>query len=123
MEATEKHYVNHVDRTHNGLIVGTRTNLNEGNQFAFSLVPEDATEGTPLEDVETPVVYTGEMIRGDYIAEESLEDVPQTVIDAVSRGATVVKNVDGGWESWDGRPEFSEAYCDCSDAEIVEGSA
>jgi hypothetical protein len=35
------------------------------------------------------------------------------------RGFEILAGTDGGWDSWDGRPEFSTSYVDISEAEKV----
>lgn len=87
------------------------------NQYVFSAVTADQIRGGKKKDVEGLFVYTGNSSANNYPAEGDLEEVPDEVLEAVE--PTVVKNIDSGWASWDGRPEFSTSYVDISEAEEV----
>lgn len=44
--------------------------------------------------------------------------MPIEVVETVEdEGFRVVIGVDSGWETWEGRPEWSETYVDAGDAE------
>lgn len=67
-----------------------------------------------------PVVYVGATTVGHYPVEKDVSDLPEEVTDALkSRGYTLLTGVDAGWESWEGRPEWSETYVDTDDAQTV----
>jgi hypothetical protein len=87
------------------------------NQYVFSAVTADQIRGGQKKDVEGLYVYTGSTSANNYPAESDLDEVPDEVLEAVE--PTIVENVDAGWASWDGRPEFSTSYVDISEATEV----
>jgi hypothetical protein len=89
------------------------------NNYCFAPVTADTIRGGTKADVEGKYVYVGETMPNNYPSESSLDEVPEAVIDAASEHGTIVSNVDSGWASWDGRPEFSTSYVDISEAEDV----
>jgi hypothetical protein len=103
-----------VRQTHNGILVETRN-----NQYAFPYVFGDEIRGGSKADIEGTVVYGGDSLSKHYIDSYDLSEVPETVIDALPEDVTLLDNVDGGWASWDGRPEFSTSYVDIGEAEEV----
>jgi len=90
------------------------------NQYIFSPLTGDKIRGGNKADLEGKYAYTGDSSTNNYISESSLDEVPDAVLDAAQDHGTIVRNVDGGWDSWDGRPEFSTTYIDVSDMELVE---
>lgn len=92
------------------------------NQYVFSSLRADKIRGGQKVDVEGSVVYTGSTKANHYPAESSLDEVPEKVIDEAADRAVVVDNIESGWSSWDGRPEFSTSYVDIADVEIVAGA-
>jgi len=94
------------------MVVHTRN-----NQYAFTYTFGDVVRGGVKADIEDTVVYTGETTGKHYVSESNLSAVPDEVVEEVaSRGLTLLEDVDGGWSSWDGRPEFSTSYVDISSA-------
>lgn len=91
------------------------------NRYTFAPVTADKIRGGTETDIEGLYVYVGNSMMNNYPAENSLDSVPQNVIDAVADKVTLVENIDSGWYSWDGRPEFSTSYVDISEMEIREG--
>jgi hypothetical protein len=89
------------------------------NQYVFSAVTADEIRGGTKADVEGCYVYTGENSANNYPSESPLEEVPNAVLDAAQEHGTIVRNVDAGWASWDGRPEFSTSYVDITEMDIV----
>lgn len=80
-------------------------------QYAFHRVDAPHIDGDA-------VVYVGHSTSVDYPSEKSLDDVPEAVVEAVEEGGLcVVVGVDSGWETWEGRPEWSETYVDAGDAD------
>jgi len=50
--------------------------------------------------------------------------VPVDLLEKMSdNDMTLVRNVDGGWANWDGRPEWSDRYVDFTDSEVVDMDA
>jgi uncharacterized Fe-S cluster-containing radical SAM superfamily protein len=90
------------------------------NRYAFAPLTADRIRGGTKADCEGCYAYVGETKMSNYVSEQSLAEVPDTVLEAAKEYGTIVTNVDGGWASWDGRPEFSTSYVDISDMEIVE---
>ena len=88
------------------------------NQYVFSAVTADQIRGGQKKDVEGLYVYTGSSKANNYPVESDLDEVPEEVLEAVE--PTIVENIDAGWASWDGRPEFSTSYVDISEAQVVE---
>lgn len=67
-----------------------------------------------------PVLYIGDSGGKHYYRSHDLSELDDWVIEAAEEhGLTIIDNVDGGWETWDGRPEWSESYIDFNDAEIA----
>lgn len=90
------------------------------NQYVFSGLTGNRIRGGNKADIEGLYCYTGDSGATHYISESSLDEVPDAVLDAAQELGTIVTDVDGGWASWDGRPEFSKSYVDISEMEIVE---
>lgn len=66
----------------------------------------------------TPVIYLGDT-RGDnnHYSSSNVEELEQWMFDAVEENdLTIIDNVDGGWETWEGRPEWSDTYTDLTEA-------
>jgi len=80
----------------------------------------DHVRGEIPETSGKPVMYIGNNF-GKYYWTSHSDTVPVDVLEWLTEnGYTLVKNVDGGWDNWGGRPEFSENYVDFGDAEIVD---
>jgi len=80
-------------------------------QYAFHRVDAPHIDGDT-------VVYVGHSTSVNYPSEESLDDVPEEVVETVEeKDFRVVVGVESGWETWEGRPEWSETYVDAGDAE------
>jgi hypothetical protein len=105
-----------VHRQKNGILIETMNNT-----YAFHAVTGDRIRGGTKVDIEGTVTYVGDSLNKHYVRSHDFDEVPQEVIDKVTeRGLTVLKDVEGDWASWNGRPEFSNSYVDISDAEPVE---
>lgn len=91
-------------------------------QYAFahcSRVSVDHVHGE-LPDIPKPIIYIGSSFGKNYYTSHDHESVPVDVFEHLhENGYTLLTNVDGGWENWEGRNEFSENYIDYCDAEIV----
>lgn len=75
-----------------------------------------------LPDVDGAVVmHTGDNFGKHYYRSHDETTLPVDVLEALAdEGVEVLlRNVDGGWQNWDGRPEWSTTYVDYSDAEVV----
>jgi hypothetical protein len=65
----------------------------------------------------TPVVYTGSSLPSNYPEPGALDTVPVDVLEALDeRDLIPLDGVEAGWQSWEGRPEWSTTYVDVSDA-------
>lgn len=104
-----------VQRTRSGIVIHT-TN----NQYAFPFLFGDKIRGGTKADIEGCVTYGGDSLSKNFIQSHDLSEVPQEVLSEVTDRFTLLDNVDGGWASWDGRPEFSTTYVDISDATEIE---
>lgn len=103
-----------VEERPEGVIVRDRT-----RQYAFVSLSLTDVHGTDLEGVADPVVFVGETLSVHYINGKTLSSVPRPYLDAVrDRGYAIINGVDGGWKSWEGRPEWSETYLDLADASV-----
>lgn len=90
------------------------------NTYAFHAVRADTIRGGDKADIEGTVTYVGDSLAKNYVVSKDLSGVPDEVVEAVAeQGVTVLDGVDGGWASWDGRPEFSDTYVDVSDASVA----
>lgn len=98
-----------------GVVVATMN-----NRYAFHVVRGDRIRGGDKESLEGAVAYVGDDLAKHFVVSKDLDEVPEAVIEAVTEeGFAVMDGVDGGWASWDGRPEFSTTYVDVSDATVV----
>ena len=71
-----------------------------------------------------PVIYIGDNFGKHYYRSKDFETVPVDVLEWLNANDFVlVRNVDGGWVKWEGRPEFSDSYVDFSEAEVVDMDA
>lgn len=102
-------------QTRNGIVVET-TN----NRYCFPYLKGDEVRGGTRNEIEGTVTYGGDSVSKHYITSHDMSGVPQAVLDTVAEYATILDGVDGGWASWDGRPEFSTSYVDISEATAVE---
>jgi len=76
-----------------------------------------------IPNVPKPVVYIGDHIGKHYYSSKDVGGLDGAVIDAVTEaGHSIVGPVEAGWESWNGRPEFSDTYADFSDADVLFGA-
>jgi len=99
-----------------------------GGRFALVLLREglaDVVRGeVPDTGERTPVIHVGSTLGKHYYSSHDDRTIPYDVLDAVrQKGYQLVEDVDGGWDSWEGRPEFSTAYLDCRDATVVDMDA
>jgi hypothetical protein len=99
-----------------GCIMVTTTN----NKYVFTGLFGDEIHGGDKADIEGLFAYTGESSGNNYVSESDIDAVPDVVIDAASQYGSIVEDVDGGWASWDGRPEFSTSYVDITDTTVVQ---
>lgn len=68
----------------------------------------------------TPVLYIGDSGAKNYYQSHDLSELQDGVIEiAEENGLKIITGVDGGWSSWEGRPEWSETYIDFTDSTIV----
>ena len=73
------------------------------------------------EEYENVVAYVGESNPTHYFESQSTETVPEYILDEVVEDDVVlVEGVEAGWDSWNGRPEFSEPFHDFSKAVVVQ---
>jgi hypothetical protein len=90
------------------------------NTYAFHAVRADTIRGGDKADIEGTVTYVGDNLANYYVVSKNLSGIPDEVVEAVAeQGLTVIDGVDGGWVSWNGRPEFSDTYVDVSDTSVV----
>jgi len=75
-----------------------------------------------LEELEdNAVIYIGGNFGKNFFRSHSTDDIPDIVLDTLEeKGLVLYENVDGGWQNWDGRPEWSDTYIDVSEATKVE---
>jgi hypothetical protein len=93
-----------------------------GKYALLKLKPEIADiQRGEIPDVDgTPVTCIGTNFAKYYYRSHDNRTVPTDVRDWMDENNLVlIKNVDGGWQSWGGRPEFSTSYIDYRDATIV----
>lgn len=86
--------------------------------YKFARLSPTALHDTQFEG-EDAYVYVGEDNPKHYITSHPLSEVPAPYLDYVLDEVTLLDKVNGGWEDWNGRPEFSETYIDLSDATVV----
>jgi hypothetical protein len=92
-------------------------------RYVFKLIDAagDEVNGEAPDDA---MMYTGEAVswrtepttEGD-LDDDHLEMAVEALIEAYD--VTVLFGVDGGWKTWEGRPEWSETYIDVRDANAV----
>jgi hypothetical protein len=98
-----------------GGIVLERTNNSE--RYYFHNFGSKKVDG---EELVNTIVYCGDSHAKHYYESKSLDGVPQYVLDYIKESEyTLVDGVKAGWENWGGRPEFSEAFHDFTEAKIV----
>lgn len=69
----------------------------------------------------TPVLYIGNSGAKNYYQSHDVSELDEWVIEAAEEeGLKIIDNVDGGWSSWEGRPEWSESYIDLTDATVLD---
>lgn len=103
-----------VSRTTDGSLVYTDSE----RSYQFTPLSPTALHDTDFEGTNA-YVYVGERGSKHYLTSHDLSEVPRPYLDDIVERVTLLDNVDGGWENWDGRPEFSETYIDLSDATVV----
>lgn len=70
------------------------------------------------------VLHVGSSPGNPFYRSHDEETVPVDVLEEVrDSGLSLVEGVGGGWESWDGRPEWSDTYLDVTAAEAVDLTA
>ena len=84
----------------------------------------DHVEGE-IPDVDgTPVVHIGDNFAKNFHTSHDSDPIPVDVLEWMDDNDLVlVRGVDGGWLSWEGRPEWSDSEADLSDAEAVDMAA
>lgn len=66
------------------------------------------------------VMHIGSHFGKNYYESKS-RTVPVDVLEKMhDRGLTLVRGIEGGWRSWEGRPEWSDTFIDFRDAEVVD---
>jgi hypothetical protein len=94
-------------------------------QYVFEpleALPADTVRGELPKVNGIPVAYIGNAFNQKVAHNNCADfgDVPSDLRDELrEHGLTVVGNVDFGWASWEGRPEWSDSYVDYTDAEII----
>jgi hypothetical protein len=79
----------------------------------------DHVRGDVPETEQTPVFL--EKTGCYYITPKDIDAINDSYRVALANaGYTLIEGVDAGWQSWDGRPEWSESYIDYSETKIVE---
>jgi len=109
--------------THCGVTVYCEVVVSDFSQgtYGFAVVSNDAADtvlGVP--DVEeTPIIYVGDNVGKHYwdskpmSGTRSLDPVPVDLIRHLhNNGYQLLEDVEGGWENWEGRPEWSDTYLD-----------
>jgi hypothetical protein len=98
----------------------------EYRSFAFVALSDDLADevrGEAPDTSGTPVIMIGSGFGKNYY-KSSDETVPVDVLEELrERDLTLVRGVDGGWSTWEGRPGRSESYIDFSEAEAVDMDA
>ena len=108
-----------VTETPEGIVVSDRS-----RQYAFVRLSLSDVQDTAWEGRGDCVAFVGESTSVHYINSKKLTHVPDAYLDAViDRGYTILQYVNGGWDHWDGRPEWSESYIDLSNAEEYDPEA
>lgn len=80
----------------------------------------DYVRGEVPETDGTPVMYIGDSFGNYYYTSSATSGIDVDVLEwLVDKGLALIEGVDGGWESWEGRPEFSDKYVDFREAEVV----
>lgn len=75
----------------------------------------------PVEDDATAWIYVGNSTPSRGIWPSDPEVLPVDVLEWIDeRGDVLLTGVEGGWASWNGRPEFSDSLLDLRDAEAVD---
>lgn len=111
-----------------GYMTTVRTGRSQQLEGSYAFVRLDAaTDSADVvrgdePDVDgTPVAYIGDSFGKHYYTGRSTDEVPAEVVEELeSNDLVLVDGFDGGWESWDGRPEFSTTYADLESVELVE---
>lgn len=95
-------------------------------EFAVVTVSEDLADEVrgEIPDVDgTPVMVVGTHFGKNFYQSDG-RTVPVDLLEKLrERDMVLVRDVDGGWASWDGRPEWSESFIDFSEAEAVDMGA
>jgi hypothetical protein len=70
---------------------------------------------------ETPIMYIGTSTAKHYYTSHDVRDCPVDVLEWLDEhNVAVFENIEGGWSSWNGRPEFSETKIDYRNAQRVD---
>jgi hypothetical protein len=65
--------------------------------------------------------YIGHSFGVHYYDGKQRDEIPTAVYEELAdHDATLLDDVDGGWQTWEGRPEWSETYIDVTDADPVD---
>ena len=76
-------------------------------------LPEEARD-------QHPVMFVGTG-KKHYYTSKNTDKLDDAVLEALADSPYVlVENVDGGWNRWEGRPEFSDTYADLREARVVK---
>lgn len=112
--------VHAVERGHTVAIVRTARGLTPAGTYRFAAVAQERVVG------EIPGDGTVAVVPIDGAATPPLnvqptDDLPAVVVESVAEGiGPVLGGVTSTWAEWNGRPEFSEAEIDVTDAYVVD---
>lgn len=97
--------------------------ISEAMSYAFVSITDDMADYIRGEIPEVdgmPVMCIGSNFGKHYYSSDS-RTVPVDVLEKLNeRDMVLVDNVGGGWENWEGRPEWSDYYIDFSDATVID---
>lgn len=80
----------------------------------------DYVKGGMPESDEVPIMYVGDNLGKHYWQSHNIKDCDVDVLEWLENSKyTVYENVDGGWQRWNGRPEFSDKYVNFTDVQEV----
>ena len=81
----------------------------------------DVVRGEVPEDDGTPIMFIGNNLAKHYWTSHDVEGCDVDILEWVDDSQyTLYEEVDGGWDHWGGRPEFSDNYVDFSEAEETD---
>jgi hypothetical protein len=84
----------------------------------------DVVRGDVPDDDGVPIMYVGNPGAKHYYNGHDPEGIDVDVLEWIRDSKyTLYENVEGGWESWDGRPEFSKTRLNLRDASKADVDA